>query len=154
MLRRLSLFILIVSTLFSCNLSNEPQFNGIENIRILSIKNAKFIIGGDVMFLNTNDIGCNVVKTDILAYVNGIEVGKVNQKQLINLKANKEFKLPILFSFTPQDIVKDKKSIFDGAISALVNRTVDILFKGSVTLNKLGVTFDIDVESEDKIKIK
>ena len=153
MLKQITLLSFISLLLFSCTVTQEPEFIGVENIQILSIKNGNFKIGGNVMFLNPNDVGCTVLKTDIKAFVNGIKIGKVAQKKMLSLEANKKFKLPILFSFTPQDIIKDKKGIFDGVLNTLLNQSVDILLKGIVTLSKLGIPFDIDVESEEKIKI-
>jgi len=153
MKQKLTLLVLILS-LISCKITNEPEFKSIDNYKILKITNQEVKIGSDANFHNPNDVGCKVVTTNITVFVNDIEVGKVNQNKSIDLEANNDFKIPLVVQFPFSKISKDQKGLLNGLINVLISKDIKVKYKGFVTLKKAGISFDIDIEGEEKIKLK
>ena len=90
----IALFILI--TLSSCTLTQEPDFVKLDDYKIITLNKNEIKLSADSYFLNPNDVGCEVVKTDIELLVNGLYVSKVNQPNSISLSAGKEFTVPLI----------------------------------------------------------
>ena len=90
----IALFILI--TLSSFTLTQEPDFVKLDDYKIITLNKNEIKLSADSYFLNPNDVGCEVVKTDIKLLVNGLYVSKVNQPNSISLSAGKEFTVPLI----------------------------------------------------------
>lgn len=144
--------ILSFITLVSCTLSSEPDFVKIADYRILNINREEVKLGANSYFLNPNDVGCEVVKTEIEVMVNGLSVSQVNQSKIIELGAGEEFTIPLIVSIPTSAIVKDKEGILGGILSGLMNQNIAIQYEGVVTLRKAGIEFDIDIEGEEVLK--
>ncbi|MDA9066745.1 LEA type 2 family protein [Flavobacteriales bacterium] len=116
----IALFILI--TLSSCTLTQEPDFVKLDDYKIITLNKNEIKLSADSYFLNPNDVGCEVVKTDIELLVNGLYVSKVNQPNSISLSAGKEFTVPLIVSVPTSSIIKDKKGILGGVLSGLFKK--------------------------------
>jgi hypothetical protein len=151
---KISILCIGLLCLFSCKISEEPEFKQINNIWVSSLSKDKITVDSDVIFYNSNDVGCKVIRTNIDAFVNDLNIGKVSQANSIVLLAKNEFKMPISFSFSPQQIFKDKKNILTSILGTILNKEIKINYSGIVTLSKAGINFDIDVNGTELIKIK
>lgn len=116
----IALFILI--TLSSCTLTQEPDFVKLDDYKIITLNKNEIKLSADSYSLNPNDVGCEVVKTDIELLVNGLYVSKVNQPNSISLSAGKEFTVPLIVSVPTSSIIKDKKGILGGVLSGLFKK--------------------------------
>ncbi|MDB9701977.1 hypothetical protein OAA49_00705 [Flavobacteriales bacterium] len=116
----IALFILI--TLSSCTLTQEPDFVKLDDYKIITLNKNEIKLSADSYFLNPNDVGCEVLKTDIELLVNGLYVSKVNQPNSISLSAGKEFTVPLIVSVPTSSIIKDKKGILGGVLSGLFKK--------------------------------
>jgi len=146
----IALFILI--TLSSCTLTQEPDFVKLDDYKIITLNKNEIKLSADSYFLNPNDVGCEVVKTDIELLVNGLYVSKVNQPNSISLSAGKEFTVPLIVSVPTSSILKDKKGILGGVLSGLFNKNIKIKYKGIITLKKAGFEYNVDIEGEEVLK--
>ena len=88
-------FFLLAITLFSCTLTQEPDFIKLDDYKIITLNKKEVKLGTNAYFKNPNDVGCEVVSTDIEVFVNGLAVSKVNQTASINLESNNEFNIPL-----------------------------------------------------------
>ena len=72
------LFILVFFTLlFNCTVSEQPEFIGLENIKVVNSTTQSITLSADALFLNKNDVG-GTLKTDALkVYINDTEVATV-----------------------------------------------------------------------------
>ena len=144
--------LLILTTIASCTLTQEPDFIKLDDYKIITLNKNEIKLSANSYFLNPNDVGCEVAKTDIEVLVNGLSVSKVNQPNSITLLAGKKFTVPLIVSVPTSTIIKDKKGIIGGVINGLFNKNIKITYKGIVTLKKAGLKYNVDVEGEEILK--
>jgi len=152
-MNRLLVLILALITLASCTVSQEPDFLKLDEYKIENINRKEIKLSTNAYFHNPNDVGCEVVKTDIDVFINGLEVSKVTQLNAINLEAGNEFSIPMLTSVPLEKISKDKGGILGGALTTLLNKNIKVEYEGIVTLKKLGIAFDIEIKGEEMLKL-
>ncbi len=143
------LFLFLIITITSCTLTQEPEFIKLDNYKIITFNKNEVKLGTSAYFINPNDVGVELVSTDIDVFVNELNVSKVNQVNSINLTSGNEFTIPLSVNIPTNKIVKDKGGIFNGVLTTLFNKNIKVEYKGIVTLKKAGIKFDIDIEGEE-----
>lgn len=147
-------FVLILIILQACTVSEAPEFQEINNFKVSFLSIDQIQVTADTKFHNPNDIGCELVKTDIDVITNGINVGKVSQTEIISIDNNSDFIIPTSISFSPKDVFKKDGGILNGALNAFTSKEIEIQYIGSVTLRKAGVPFEIEVDETQKVPLK
>lgn len=140
--------------MFSCTVSEAPEFIDIDGYQVKKVNLSQVVVNADINFHNPNDVGCELVTTDIDVLANGVNVGKVTQLNAISIDDNSTFHIPTSISFSPKDVFGDTGGILNGALNALLSKEVKLEYKGSVTLSKAGIEFDIDVDDYSTIELK
>lgn len=153
-MKKIILLLSIVSVVVSCSVSGEPEFVKMENIYPKTVSLLKVQLVSDAIFFNPNDIGCELVATDINVLVNGNEVGKATQAKNIEILSQGEFTIPLEVSFSPMKIIEDKENILKSSLPNILSQKVEVTYQGSVTLKKAGISFDVPVEKTDEILLK
>ena len=138
----------------SCQVSEEPEFIRIGESKVVKLNKDAVIISSNAHFYNPNDIGCDIVATNINVDVNGIPVGDVKQNGSIALEANQNFSIPLSINFPPSTFIKDRLGLINIALGSIQNKMIEVQYAGTVTLSKLGVEFDIEVEGEEEIPFR
>ena len=146
------IFLFLILAITSCTFTTEPDFLKLDDFKVITFNKNEVKLGTNAYFHNPNDVGCEVVSTDIDVFVNGLNVSKVNQVKSIHLESGNEFTIPISVNIPTNKIAKDKGGIFNGMLATLLNKNVAIQYKGTITLKKAGITFDIDIEGEEVLK--
>ncbi len=144
----------VISLIFieSCSLTSEPDFVKLDEYQITGFNKKEVRLGTNAYFHNPNDVGCEVVNTNIDVFINGLNVSKVTQVKSINLEAGNEFFIPLITSIPLEKISKDRKGLLGGALTTLFNKNLKVKYEGIVTLKKAGIEFDIDIEGEKMLK--
>lgn len=153
-MKKIILLVSIVLVAVSCTVSSEPEFVKMENIYPKSVSLLKVQLVSDAIFFNPNDVGCELVATDIDVLVNGNEVGKATQAKNVEISSQGEFTIPLEVSFSPMKIIEDKENILNSSLPNLLSKKVEVSYKGTVTLKKAGISFDIPVDKTDEIVLK
>ena len=151
-MNKLFLSLLSITLLFSCTLTQEPDFVKMDNYQILTINKNDVKLQANAYFKNPNDVGCEVVDTEIKVFVNDLYISDVKQANLIELEAKNEFFVPLKVSIPLNKISKDKSGMLGGMLSVLTNKNVKIKYEGFVTIRKAGIPYDIEVLGEEVIK--
>ena len=149
-----ALFFLTGLSIVSCQVSKEPEFIRIGESRIVTLNKDAVKISSNAHFFNPNDIGCEIVATNIDVDINGISVGDVQQTGVIELEANQNFAIPLSINFPPSAFIKDKLGLISIALGSITNKMIEVQYSGTVTLSKLGIEFDVEVEGEEEIPFK
>lgn len=150
-MKKISYFLLILLAA-SCTFTSEPDFLKLDEYKIITLNKNEVKLGTKAFFHNPNDVGCEVVSTDIEVFVNDLAVSKVKQTNSIVLESDNEFYIPLTVSVPTSEIIKDQKGILNGLLSGLTNKNILIQYQGVVTLKKAGIEFDIDIEGEEVLK--
>lgn len=146
------IYLLLIIAFTSCTLTQEPDFLKLDNHKIITFNKKEVKLSTHAHFHNPNDVGCEVVSTDIEVFVNELSVSKVSQANSINLESGNDFFIPMTVSIPTNKIAKDKSGIFNGLITTLFNKNIKIKYEGIITLKKAGIEFDIDIEGEEILK--
>lgn len=151
MTKLLSFFTAII-LLSNCTVSSEPDFVKMDDYKILKLNRQEVHLGTNAYFFNPNDVGCEVVKTEVKVLVNGLHVSDVNQTKVIELDANNEFYIPMKVSIPLEKISKDKNGILGGLAATLIQKNISVEYDGFVTLRKAGIEFDIEIVGKEMLK--
>ena len=148
------LFLLFFCSLFACSGPSEPVFKRVANISVDQVKNGMVTISADALFHNPNPVGGTLEAIDIDVWANDTEVGKIEQSLRTEIKGNSEFEVPLKFSFPLKEIAKNEGGLIGSLLTAVLNRKVDMEYKGALTVNVVGVHFDVPVDYEEEVTLK
>ena len=151
-MKKLSLLAFSCLTLLHCTVSSEPDFLKLDDYKIITLNKKEIKLGTNAYFFNPNDVGCEVVKTEVKLLVNGLYVSTINQSNIISLDADIEFIMPMKVTVPIEKISKDKGGILGGLLSTLLNQNISIKYDGIVRLRKAGIEFDIEIIKEEMLK--
>ena len=148
-MKHLILLLFSLLLISSCTLTSEPDFIKLDDYKIVHLNKKKLELNANAYFYNPNDVGCEVIKTEVKLLVNGLEVSEVNQSKTIELEADNEFYIPMNVSIPLEKISKNKSGIFGGLLSTILSQNLVIKYEGFVRLKKAGIEFDIDIIGEE-----
>ena len=151
-MKKIIYFLILIITISSCTLTQEPDFINLDDFKIISLNKNEIKLSARAHFKNPNDVGCEVVSTDINVFANELLVSTFNQTKSIGLESDNKFYIPLAVSIPTKKIIKDKSGIFNGLLTTLFNKNFSIKYEGIVTLKKAGIEFDIDIEGEEVLK--
>ena len=147
-------FLILGLSISSCQVSEEPDFMRIGESKIVKLNKDVVIISSNAHFYNPNDIGCDIVATNIDVAVNGTPVGDVKQTGSIALEANQNFLIPLSINFPPSTFFKDRLGLINIALGSIQDKMIEVQYSGTVTLSKLGVEFEIEVEGKEDVAFR
>lgn len=153
-MRKISSLLVVLFVAISCKVSDEPEFVKMENIFPTKVSVLNVEIVSDAIFNNPNDVGCELVSTDITVLVNGNEMGKASQAKNVEISSKGEFTIPLKVSFSPTKLLENKDDILSSSLPNLLSQKIEISYKGTITLKKAGVSFDVPVDKTDEISLK
>lgn len=150
------LYLLVISVfLLNCSVKKKPIFIKVDEIQFLSLRSDTIRLQANAFFKNENDIGGKLSTEKIKVIINGAEVAQVSSDEF-KVPANKEFSIPLNVVIPANKVFENNKGgILGGIISSLLNKKVDVQFKGVIKYKVLGFsnTYDIDKTQEVKIKL-
>ncbi|WP_282043000.1 hypothetical protein [Winogradskyella flava] len=151
MLKRPVFILLIFSLVFNCSVTEQPEFVGIEKIKVINSDLKSITLKADALFKNPNDIG-GVLKTDDLrVYFNNTQAATVVSDEF-NVPSNQNFTIPLIVSVATDSII-DKKNI-SGLLGSLLSQKLSVQYKGEIKYNVLGYSSTYTVDETQEVKIK
>ena len=146
--------LLLFSVLFSaCTFTEKPEFLRIENLKANKVSLTNINITSDAVFFNPNDIGYEVVESNIDVFINDKLIGKAKQIETINIDRKGNFSLPLEINYSPQEILKDSKDLFSSILFNVLTQKIDLTFKGNIKLQKAGIPIEIPLEYKHTLKL-
>jgi LEA14-like dessication related protein len=149
------LFLIVLTGLFSsCTVNKPPEFKSIDHIEVETKSLDNIEITARFNFHNPNDIGCEISKMDIDVITNGINIGKANELEMSQIDSNDDFFIPAKINVSPKKIYGGGlANLIGGAISAFVKKEIEVEFQGTITLKKLGMSFEIPIHEKQMVPI-
>lgn len=130
-----------------------PDFIDLTNVKVKSASMNQMILSGDAVFNNPNSIPGKLTKTDIHIKVNDVDITDIEQNVSINVPKNSDFTVPVNFSFNPKKLTTENKGFLKNALKSFLNKELTIEYDGDVTVEVLGISFDVPVEYTEKVSI-
>jgi len=151
MLKRPVFILLFFSLVFNCSVTEQPEFVGIEKIKVINSNIKSITLKADALFKNPNDIG-GVLKTDDLkVYINNTQAATVVSDEF-NVPSNQNFTIPLIVSVATDSII-DKKNI-SGLLGSLLSQKLSVQYKGEIKYQVLGYSSTYTVDETKEVKIK
>jgi len=133
----------IFSIFISCKFTEKPEFTEMTNFNVSQKGFTKMNVSADAVFFNPNDIGYELVETNIDVFVNGQSVGKATQSNRVDILAKENFAIPLNVDLSLSDLNIDIKGLFKNITGSVIDQKINLEFKGDVTLKKAGVPFTV-----------
>ena len=148
----LYLSISFVLLLTSCSAPQEPIFKNMKNVTARMVSAQEVMVTGIAVYENPNAVGGDLTAMSVHVQVDEIDVGKLEQDLSVAVLANSIFEVPFEFRFDPAKIFKEK-GVLGSIISILENKSVDVKYEGTITMEMMNVSFDIPVDFEESVSL-
>lgn len=146
------LFISIFFTLlFNCTVTEQPEFIGLENIKMVNSNIQSITLKADALFINPNDVGGSLKTDDLKVYINETEVATVVSDEF-DVPSKKNFTIPLIVSVATDSII-DKKSL-GGLLGSLISQKLKVQYKGDIKYKVLGYSSTYSVDETQELKVK
>ena len=134
-----------------CSGPQSPTFLKLENVKVASANRSKVVLKGNAVFHNPNNITGMLTNTKIKILVDGIEVTEVDQEHSIAVPQSGDFRVPLDIVFNPKKLLKENKGFLRSVIKNFVNKKMEVQYFGTVTVQVMGVSFDVPIDYSEKI---
>ncbi|MCA6078577.1 LEA type 2 family protein [Fulvivirga sedimenti] len=144
------LVIILISGLASCKGPEEaPEFKYVENVRVTNVTDKEAYLNADAVFYNPNEQGMTLRGIDVDLFIEGREVGRIEQSNKIKIPASSDFKIPLDATFRIGDV-----GVLNTVLGMLGGKKLSVRYMGyiKVTMNGLPVRVPVDYESEVRLR--
>lgn len=143
----LILFIPLLIPANSCKPKEDVQLRKIRDI-VVDASNEPMLRANAVLY-NPNNLRMVVKKIDIEVYVEGKKAAVINQQLKIKVPAKDEFIIPLEVKLNLKEL-----GFLDTVFSLIGGKKMQILYKGSIRMQKGGVPFNVPVNYKEEIRVK
>lgn len=138
----------------SCAVKEKPLFVKVDNMQVISSSLDSIVLTADAYFLNQNDVGGSLESKNIDVIIDGIPVAKMSSK-VFEVPAREEFTIPLKVVVPTKEVFeKNKGGLLGGILNSLVNKKMNVQYKGTITYTKFGFSYDYEVDRSQEVKIK
>ncbi len=142
----------IILLLFGCKINETPEYQRMDNFKITKLGLKNIELKADAVFNNPNIIGITVKRSDIDVFNDSILLGKATTPTF-DVNKESEFNVPLTVHFSPKKVLKQKGSL-GSIISAISGKELNVTYKGSITLDVLGIEYDYDFAHTQTVNLK
>jgi LEA14-like dessication related protein len=129
--------------LASCGSVKEPEFKGIENVRIKKFGLNESTLSLNLHYFNPNKSRLKLKKAEGDAWIDGKFLGHFIIDTLVLIPANGYFQLPVKLQM-------DMSSLFKNSLAALFNKEVLVKIEGKAKVGKAGIFISYSIRYEGK----
>lgn len=123
------------------------EFKGLKDLSIQALDDKKASLDGSFVLHNPNPVTIDVRKAHFDVWLDGKEIGKINQSVDATLPANDEGDIELNVNLDLKDILTiDQGGILDMGLKLLRKEELLVEFKGQFTTGKSGLSIPIKVE--------
>jgi LEA14-like dessication related protein len=142
--------VLFAGSLSSCLSFKEPEFRDIRNIRVTKFTGQEIEIQAEAVLFNPNKVSFTMTELDLGVEVMGVAIDRIQHKEKVVMKANKEFTYPLTISFSSSKIFNN---FFSALSYAASNRKIDVKYDGHARLRSTGIGFKVPIDYKGQIKL-
>ncbi len=151
MSKRLLFVLTFFSLVFNCTVTEQPEFLGLDNIKVIDTNIKNITLSADALFLNPNDVGGTLKTDDLKVYINDSEVATF-VSEAFEVPSKEKFNVPLTVAIATDSII-DKKSL-GGLLGSLISQKLKVQYKGEIKYNVLGYASTYKIDETQNIKIK
>ncbi len=139
----------LLATQMACSPLQEPEFRGVQNMKVVSQGDA-FVVNAEAIMFNPNKKNLKLYEIDLDVNINEANVGHILDSTEVDVPANEVFYVPVRVTVPTKVIMGNLISSF---FSAAEDRKVEVQYKGHVRMKALGFKFKLPINAKSKIKL-
>ncbi len=123
-------------------------------MKVLSSSLQNIVLSADAYFINQNDIGGSLESKNIDVIINNVKVAHMSS-EMFEVPAGEEFTIPLKVIIPTKKVLgSNENGVLGGILNGIVNKKIEVQYKGIITYHKLGFSYDYEVDTTQEIKIK
>jgi LEA14-like dessication related protein len=138
---------LVLCLFLSCGSVIEPDFKGIENVKLSQAGLNESSLTLDLYYFNPNKYRLTLKEAEGDAWMEGIPLGHFTIDTLIRIPANADFRLPVKLKM-------DMNYFLQNTAAALFNNEVAIKIEGRARVGKSGIFIHYPIHYEGKQNLR
>ena len=144
------MYFLFLLCLLSCAKPQPPVFKNVENIQI-SLEGKQISLQADALLFNPNAQGLKLKGAQLELWLDGEEMGKIDEVYDLSIEAESAFKVPFAVKFP---VSKLKGGFLQKALSFFGGKkNMEAEFRGFVRVKAYGMMLKIPIKAKQKVKI-
>jgi hypothetical protein len=150
MLHKICIPVLALSgfLLYSCEkIVQDIEFRGLEKLSVHTLENKKAELDGTFVLYNPNPIDIDIRKAHFDVWLDGNEIGEIDQSVDVTLPAEGERGVSLHVDLDLKEVLTiDEGGILDMGLKLLRQQELLVVFKGQFTTSKSGLNIPVKVE--------
>jgi len=151
MFKRLLMFSLTFTLLFSCNFTKKPEFVRLKDFEVIDSNTKNITIRAEALFLNKNDVGGTLKTDDLKVYVNDLELASVVSDEF-DVPKRENFTIPLTIKVATESIINNKN--LGSLLGSLISQSLKVHIKGEIKYKIMGYSSTYSVDEIQDVKIK
>ena len=151
MFKRLLMFSLIFTLLFSCNFTKKPEFVRLEDFEVIDSNSKNITIRAEALFLNKNDVGGTLKTDDLKVYINDLELASVVSDEF-DVPKRENFTIPLTIKVATESLINNKN--LGSLLGSLISQSLKVHIKGEIKYKIMGYSSTYSVDEIQDVKIK
>lgn len=139
----------LVAMQMACSPLKEPEFRGVQNMKVES-KGSELVVNAEAIMFNPNKKNLKLYEIDLDVNINDANVGHILDSTEVDVPANEVFYVPVTVTVPTKVVMGNLISSF---FSAAEDRKVEVQYKGHVRMKALGFKFKLPVNAKSKMKL-
>ena len=137
-MKKLFFFSLCISLMMSaCNSIVEPTLERVEDVDVVHMSKDKLELNAYMILNNPNGFALDLDRADLVAYVDDIELAKIEQTYETSMPEEGEFKMPININMDLKKLYGENPIAAIGkGIQIMSDRKLVVQFKGTIHVGK------------------
>jgi len=149
-MRKLILFIIVVSVAVGCKKPEEPPvFKGVGNVKVTKVEGTNAYINADAYFHNPNDIKLNIRKVDIHVHLDGKPIGVINETVKTKVPAKSDFAVPLNVTFNLKDT-----GILKNLLGFIGGNKREVRYTGFISVSAYGLPVKVKVDHTEEVRVR
>ena len=82
-----------------------------------------------------------------------MKVAEMNS-EVFEVPPQDEFTIPLTIKIPTKKVFTKESGVLGGILNGLINKKIDVQYKGIITFTKLGFSYDYEINETQQVKIK
>lgn len=139
--------------LSSCSSILEPTVERIEDVDVVEMSKSRLELNAFMILNNPNGFELDLENANLTAYVDDIELAKINQTYETSMPSKGEFKMPININMDLDKLYRENPIAAIGkGLQIMSDRKLTVKFKGTILVGKGIAKVSVLVDQEEEVK--
>jgi len=137
-----TLYVLILSAVFSCKKLEAPEFESVENVEIKDRTSTRITLAAEINFYNPNNRKITLKHANIDVLLNDKLITNYTRDYNLPIDKNEHFTVPVEIDLSLSDL---NNNVITSAINALLGKKQKLSYKGHIKIKAFGIRIKVPV---------